>query len=370
MQKPKEELVPQKESAEPTETISHGNSLEKSNSDSKLHESLLKPEQIKRSNSNQNMGKKSPKGSKKKKSKSYNKLSDLDIETEKNTILNAISTPNIKDKTPIEPKSLDTSNESESDVEKKVNILDKQGCPILEKCIKQYVIFFETYVYKKLLQRKPKSIVNITLESDDKDDVASDEIIYLENSERIYDIDQFFSRLKLKIVTNIKKLKSVLNKTLSSCDNSKHESFQIIQVQEKSDDDQESDVVKDLLHLKINESLRETIKLACSVMVEISSFPNYDHNVHLDEVSSELPNWLKVLSIICTYVKGDHDLQLVAIQTMIDMISLLKTNMEIPKDTNENVTHVLMMPLLKLSHVNYIERKTKVFQVIIKNLKS
>lgn len=52
--------------------------LEKSKSDSKLNQSSLDDEPIRRSNSNQNMIKKSPK--KNKKSKSYSKLMELDKE--------------------------------------------------------------------------------------------------------------------------------------------------------------------------------------------------------------------------------------------------------------------------------------------------
>jgi hypothetical protein len=52
--------------------IAATNGLEKSKSDSKLNQSMLDDEPIKRSNSNHSMGKKSPK--KTKKSKSYSKL--------------------------------------------------------------------------------------------------------------------------------------------------------------------------------------------------------------------------------------------------------------------------------------------------------
>lgn len=59
--------------------------LEKSKSDSKLNRTLLDDEPIKRSNSNQSMGKKSPK--KTKKAKSVSKLLELDKEVKKKIIL-------------------------------------------------------------------------------------------------------------------------------------------------------------------------------------------------------------------------------------------------------------------------------------------
>uniref|UniRef100_A0A8W7P6M5 Dopey N-terminal domain-containing protein n=1 Tax=Anopheles coluzzii TaxID=1518534 RepID=A0A8W7P6M5_ANOCL len=114
----------------------------------------------------------------------------------------------------------------------------------------------------------------------------------------------------------------------------------------------------------ISESLRNALKLACNVLTEMSSFPSYRNETGNTERLDDVPGWLKALTVLAIFV-NDLDTQLSAAQTLIDMIGLLRTNgKKSSKDSGNGKTIVLMMPLLKLSHVNCLERRTKVFQVL------
>lgn len=80
----------------------------------------------------------------------------------------------------------------------------------------------------------------------------------------------------------------------------------------------------------------------------------------------DLPSWLKVLVLIACYSKVDKELQLAAIATLFDLITLLKSQLE--HSTNPGVTFVVMIPLLKFGHVNYLESKTRAVQVMTSTL--
>lgn len=75
------------------------------------------------------------------------------------------------------------------------------------------------------------------------------------------------------------------------------------------------------------------------------------------------PVWLKVLALIACYCKSDRELQLATISTLFELISLLKSQLE--HSSNPGVTYVVMIPLLKFGHINYLEYKTRIVQVSV-----
>ncbi|XP_055624069.1 protein dopey-1 homolog isoform X2 [Toxorhynchites rutilus septentrionalis] len=394
-------------------------SLEKSNSDSKIHESSLQVSDgnsFTRSNSSQGLNKKSKYSKKSKKSKSYTKLSELDQPSvasthtasavssigSHTTIATASSTPNLKNEdgtggesSQEERQSSSSSNSSSdrddihSDVVLKVPTqvppAQLPDCPILEKCIKQYVLFYEMYVCRQIFD-------GVNLESSGSSESSSSEQVSLQDNLFINspaddgsmlnddvfvvnallpELDDAFQAVKINGVSTNKKLKTILAKTMDQ--RKEFEVFEQWKSAAEVSPDRESFEVEGMLEsnnklkrlvcVRVSESLRSSLKLACNVLTEMSSFPSYGNDWGASERCDDIPGWLKALAILASFI-GDLDTQLSAAQTLIDMISLLRTNGRKPKASNSGTTFVMMMPLLKLAHVSYLEKKTKVFQVL------
>ncbi|CAD7078230.1 unnamed protein product, partial [Hermetia illucens] len=419
-----------------------GSALEKSKSDSKLNQCLFDDEPIRRSNSNQFIDKKSPK--KTKKAKSYSKLleldkeiapdtgqptipsssSDLDTPTNVKKLKHKKTSPYMKLKSSpkrehknkrssdhskqSEPHSPDSSslppltpetptsradggeNGSEIDDEiKEVTVPQRetsmQEYSILEKCIKQYEIFFEVYLTRHVLQiNLPQFISSCSItvsrvsdssSPDELNNIFENEAVY-ENGciERLREIDKLFDTLKINLVSRTAQLHSLLNKSIvaeSTSDLSDLEFKDCVSSTERLDsceprirqfDDSVEKAVGKLMSLKLNEQARNCIKLASNLLVEMSTFPNYNQNLVLHHGDLDIPSWLKVLTLVSCYTRNDKELQLASISTLFDLISLLKSQLE--HSTSPGVTFVVMLPLLKFGHVSYIEHKTRIFQLI------
>ncbi|XP_055690996.1 protein dopey-1 homolog isoform X2 [Lutzomyia longipalpis] len=396
--------------------------LEKSKSDSKLNQSLLEEALMTRSNSNHSMSKKSPK--KTKKSKSYSKLQELDKDICSDTgqliIPSALSTPNLefqnnsgkkaKKKSPIaklrsKSKTPDLSPQiaEDSNVEttpEPTSIVSESGAScadeeaksepretsmkeysILEQCIRQYEIFYQIYVSKQVLQisgkeGKPVTPCRITVspEIPGRSLLISEDIVEGDSLDRIKDIDRMFNTLKVNVHCRITRLQNLLYRTLLRSDvedvvevrqsGEKSVSFNIEEPTKMNDLDMEAaeKSVCNLMNIKLSESLRNSVKLASSLLVDLSTFPNYNQSLTIDKRDMSIPSWLKVLCLVASYFRADKDLQVAAITTLFEMISLLKSQIE--HATSPGVTFVIMLPVMKIGHVTFLENQTRVFHVL------
>lgn len=287
-----------------------------------------------------------------------------------------------------------------------------QEYSILEKCIKQYETFFQVYLASQVLNisnisRKSGNIttsvppiticsvtVNLVNDLNDITKLSQNVIIEDDCPERICEINRLFDTLKINEISRSTKLHTLLHKTImkrgstSASDynsdsndykdclssNEKLTNENIDAKNERSsirsmtnvEDPMIDKAIQQLMKLHLNESLRNCVKLASALLIEMSTFPNYNQNMIISSVPIDVPVWLKVLVLIGCYCKCDKELQIGAIQTLFDLIGLLKSQME--HTTNPGVTYVVMLPLLKSGHVSYLESKTRTIQVSLYSL--
>lgn len=79
-----------------------------------------------------------------------------------------------------------------------------------------------------------------------------------------------------------------------------------------------------------------------------------------------LPEWLRVLIVCACWLSSAVSLQLIAISTLLDLVTLCRTAQSLVAKSNvdhQGVTPVLILPLLTPAHLRYIEHHTNVFQV-------
>lgn len=82
----------------------------------------------------------------------------------------------------------------------------------------------------------------------------------------------------------------------------------------------------------------------------------------------EIPEWLKVLVVCASWLHHSPQLQLTAISTLLDLISLLRSQCEAAESAgHQGVVAVVMVPLLRSRHISYIENHTNVVQVLFLN---
>lgn len=131
----------------------------------------------------------------------------------------------------------------------------------------------------------------------------------------------------------------------------------------------------DIFHLSLDIAAHsdwtEAMKIASTLFVELSAFPKYRQpgdDVHVEEepkFEQILPDWLKVLIVCSCWLQKQPALQLTSIATLLDLISLLEAHNDVethPK-SGEGMTAVIMAPLLKQWHVTYLMQYTNIFQV-------
>lgn len=307
------------------------------------------------------MVKRSPK--KTKKSKSYSKLLELDKEIFPDdtgqAIPSAISTPeldaqNISKKAKskrfspsmklknfrgrnskieenkfessgAEADNMETNKPQECDLTLNLNNQSHetsiQEYSILEKCIKQYEIFFQVYLSQQVLAvavpatKTPSCSVIVNVTNNDQSSLESkssmspshadsnasgtfdcnDEIVEDECSERIQLIDNMFETLKITEQNRTNHLENLLKKTISSvtrpdsndeCSDNDYkdclsdlEKWESPMKNTKSYDKDTEKSVHRLMNTKLNESLRNSVKFAANLLVEMSTFPNYNQNL-------------------------------------------------------------------------------------------
>lgn len=126
-----------------------------------------------------------------------------------------------------------------------------------------------------------------------------------------------------------------------------------------------------------SEQWEEPMKVASSLLVELSTFPTYclpGGSSLITEEPMELnsfPEWLQVLVVCACWLSSVPALQLVAISTLLDLISLLRSQCEstgVAESEHQGVVAVVMVPLLKPWHVQYLEHHTNVVPVLAHSL--
>lgn len=290
-----------------------------------------------------------------------------------------------------------------------------QEFSIVEQCIKQFEEFYHIYLSRNVLNIQnaaprtpaecsvvvqligetpslpstPRSVASTPV----ADGVAAvidatvsafeavniDEIVRDSCPARRGAINAMFETLRLKDVSRAQRLHALLHKTLtvSSAEGSEASSSSTSSepasppterdpaAAAATCDERTEKSIYRLMNLRLSESVRQSVRLASSLLVEMSTFPNYTQTL-LTDACTDVPAWLQVLSLVGCYGRCDRELQLSAIATLFDLITLIRSQME--HSSNPGVTFVVMIPLLQYGHVYYLEQRTRVLQVIASTL--
>lgn len=277
--------------------------------------------------------------------------------------------------------------------EEPLNEAALQEYTVLEKCIKQYEIFFQIYLSSKLLNissgsakiELPGSSMHSISSSVSKCDIfengartpevfddgrkkqnyfLNDNLIEDNNTENVQQIEQLFETLKIKENCRLEKLHNLLNQTISEQQDERKLKF--VDNEGRANQSDNEKMINRLINLKVSDSLKRSIKAASKLLVEMSTFPSYNQNQTMDYSELEIPTWLKVLALAAAYTKSDKELQISTIHTLFELISLLKSQIE--HSTNPGVQFIVVLPLLRFGHISYMETKTKIFQVLVSSL--
>lgn len=244
-----------------------------------------------------------------------------------------------------------------------------QKYTILEKCSKQYEIFYQIFLSQRLLNiPQSHNGSNYALNVDRNDDVSknsnfviSDDLIECRNDEMLAKINDLFSTLQTEKNCRLQKLHSLLNQSLGENESAEDEKTN------KQHTNENLKIINKLLGTKLTPSVRRSMKLASQLLVLVSTIPNYNQNQPIDHLEdNELPPWLKVLALSAAYSKSDKDLQIICISTLFELIGIVKCQKE--KLPNKDVQHLVMLPLLKIGHVVYMEQRTRIFQLLVSTL--
>lgn len=360
------------------------NTLEKSKSDSRLNQ-LEEETLLKKSQSVVHGVAKALRSPKKtKKSKSYSKLNELDKEivcTDTGQLKSsASSTPNLDENEsgPNEENTGHSEPEYGEEVDGDHPQLSMPEYSILEKCIKQYEIFYQVYVSSKVFRVEKRCGVSVRVlsaqDSIEKSKFLNEDLVKSENPNRIDGINAIFATLELNFECRISKLKDLLNACLSiseqqadSANNSGEDKTRRRSSQEKQLDRYQ--LISRLVGTRVSDPLRDALKIASSLLVDMSTFPNYNQDLVYDEMEQEPPPWLKVLSIIACYLFCDKEAQISVISILFELISLLRPLQHRQKHSSTpGVTAVIMLPLMQRGHLNYLRNRTRIFHVLVSTL--
>lgn len=189
-----------------------------------------------------------------------------------------------------------------------------QEYSIIEKCIKQYEAFFQIYFSRQILHihsnnaaSKPPSCsvtINLINSSSPNGSMTSNEDIIADSCpSRIEQIDKMFDTLKVNDLSRTTMLHNLLHKTITKpaassdtsdydykecmSDSDKYGSAESVQSRKVIDENTET-AIKQLMNLKLSQSLRCAVKLASSLLMEMSTFPSYNQNLVLDDSGNSL----------------------------------------------------------------------------------
>nr|CAD7588636.1 unnamed protein product [Timema genevievae] len=244
--------------------------------------------------------------------------------------------PNISVEVPVCPSPIPTKQQS-----------------ILEQCLREYERFYVTFIGGKCVMGN-------------------------------LDVHDLFNRLLIgKPLQTDEERTSKLERLLSACLNcrgGKRVSIPSIRVNGKNTSNISVEWVNDCAIKVIrSEDWEESVKMACSLLVELSTFPSYclpsiqqdDPDKQMDVVGS-FPEWLQVLVACACWLGGSPALQLITISTLLDLVSLLLSQGPASGITDvadsPGVVPVVLVPLLKPHHVYHLEHSMNVVQVLAHSL--
>lgn len=262
--------------------------------------------------------------------------------------------------------------ESFADVKPKEELSEAQlqKYTILEKCSKQYEIFYQIYLSHRLLNipltpETEKCQVKVDPSGDASGNklnyFLNDDLIENPNAELLTKIDELFSTLQTAKSCRLQKLHFLLSQSLGENDSAEDEKTN------KQHTNENLKIINKMLGTKLTPSLRRSVKFVSQLLVLVSTIPNYNQNLPTDfQEEKELPSWLKVLALSAAYSKSDKDLQIISISTLFELIGIVKCQKE--KLPNKDVQHLVMLPLLKFGHVSYMEHRTRIFQLLVSTL--
>lgn len=238
-----------------------------------------------------------------------------DVVEEVEVKLNKITESGDGDKAKKEESIPTTPEEKTDEILKKPKLQDEttlEEYTILEKCIKQYEIFYQIYVSNKILQcdKNNNKVCNIKVNliqdhQPNQQIFNNDVIVNDDNTNRHKEVDQMFNTLRINRNCRLDKLETLLNKSISQTISLNDLNDEIIFVDTKNvklsssldkldDCDKSLNIshrndneivlnnIRKLITLKLNDSLRNAIKLSSSLLVEMSTFPNYNQNLIID----------------------------------------------------------------------------------------
>lgn len=122
------------------------------------------------------------------------------------------------------------------------------------------------------------------------------------------------------------------------------------------------------------EDWEDVLKIASSLLVELSTFTTYflpgEGLLDEDPADEKVPEWLKVLVVCACWLSKQPSLQLISISSLLDLVALSKAQCDVKPQpqSGEGVITVIIMPLLKRWHVNFLQEKTNVFPILGQSL--
>ncbi|XP_012276640.1 protein dopey-1 homolog isoform X2 [Orussus abietinus] len=220
---------------------------------------------------------------------------------------------------------------------------------IIEKCLRQYELFYVKLISNRILGREKRTV--------------SDMFNELRNPHPRETFDERTNYLEQLLCSRLNSEVSIPH--YEDNEFTKPDGYDI-------------DISRFCIESVLLSNWDEVLKVSSTLFVELSTFPTYflpaDGIFIKDEPDDQknaiLPDWLKAL-VVCACWLGRHPaLQLTSMATLLDLIALLKTHTEVkPHPKNEDgVTTVVMMPMLKEWHLNYLMKRTNVFQILAYSL--
>lgn len=238
-----------------------------------------------------------------------------------------------------------------------------QKYTILEKCSRQYEIFFEVYVSLRLLKVKCEKIEE-KQNHEPLNHFKDENLIEHHNNEISTRINSLFITLETPPNCRMEKLQTLLNQSFSS---NSTDSDEFSQEKSISKQDEAAKILNEIISLHLTSSMRTSIKFSEQLLVLMSTIPNYDQSLPTDfQDEKEIPLWLKVLVLSAVYFKSDADLRINCISTLFELIGIVKCQKE--KIPNSDVHNLVMLPLMKFGHVVWMEKRTRIFQILISAL--
>lgn len=282
--------------------------------------------------------------------------------------LDEVLEKNISDSTPPQTSltsSIETTSKTQINAKQESSEFQHQKYTILEKCSRQYEIFFEVYVSLRLLKVRCEKIEEEKQNQQSLNHFKDESLIEHRNDDISLRINVLFATLETPPNCRMEKLQSLLNQSFSSNSTDSDEFSQ--EKMTKQSSDEATKILNEVITMQLSSSMRRSIKFSEQLLVLMSTIPNYDQSLPIDfQDEKEIPSWLKVLVLSAVYFKSDADLRINCISTLFELIGIVKCQKE--KIPSSDVHNLVMLPLMKFGHVVWMEKRTRIFQILISAL--